>query len=166
LRFTHSAASVHAAPEKQIQADIAEPEIGRETERDQRCEAGADQPGQIGGERSTGVADLRLEAGVHRPGGLAVRQAEQTEADEDEDVLAERAAAEQRRREAAEHGDQRGQQPERAAPADAVGDQARAQGARGSQHRTEHLDQQEGAHRLIRVQQDPRQRGMRLAEAS
>ena len=68
---------------------------------------GADQPGDIGRERRAGVTDLAREIVGDGASGLAIRQTKQREADQDEDVLAGRAAVEQERHGAGKQGDQR-----------------------------------------------------------
>ena len=96
-------------PGEQIQADVAKPEIGGQPERHQRRESRTDQPRDVRGERGAGVTVFRLEARVERAGRLSVGETQQPEADQDEHVLPERAAVEQRRREAAEDRNQRGE---------------------------------------------------------
>jgi hypothetical protein len=82
---------------------------------------------------------------------LPVREAEQAEPDEDEDVLSERAAVEERRRETAEDGDQRGEEAERLARPRAVGDHAGGENARDSNDRREDLDGKKSGDGLLRI---------------
>jgi hypothetical protein len=77
---------------QQVQADVAQAEVGRQTQGNQRGERRADQPCQIRRQCRTGVAELLLE--VRRRGArcLAIRQAQQGKADQDEGILASGAA--------------------------------------------------------------------------
>src|SRR3546814_6406726 len=75
------------------------------TSADLRREAGAEQPGEVGGEGRAGIAVARMEIRRERPRRLAERQAEQREAEDHKRRFADLARAEQLRREAAERRD-------------------------------------------------------------
>ncbi len=143
---------------QQVHADRDQPELGRQPQGDQRGERGTDQPGEVGRQRGPRVAEARREIGRHRAGGLPVRQAQQHEAHQDEDVVAHRAAAEQPRRDEAEHADQAGHGAQGVAAAHPVGQPAgdgdgnrRAEGACD-------LHAQHVGDRLLGIHRDPRQR--------
>jgi len=132
--------------------------VGRQAQGDQRRERRADQPGHVGRQRRTDVAVLGRKVRGHGAGRLAVRQAQDHEAHQDEDVLAHAATVEQGGRKAAERRDHSGQATQREAAADAVGQQARGHDAGSAKHRADHLHHQEFGDRLVRIQRDPRQR--------
>ena len=129
--------------------------MGREAERHERRECRTDEPRQIGGESRAGVAILRPEVRAHRAGRLAVGKPQQQEADEDENVLPDRAGADQERRENPEHRDHDREGGKRAAAADSVGDVAGGDDAASGEHRTDDLHDQELYDRLARVELDP-----------
>ncbi len=57
----------------------------RQAQGNQQGERRTDQPGQVGGQRRAAVAEAGLEIGGHGAGRLAVGQAQQREAKQDED---------------------------------------------------------------------------------
>src|SRR3546814_10463161 len=113
------------------------------TSADLRREAGAEQPGEVGGEGRAGVAVARMEVRRERPRRLAERQAEQCEAEDHERRFADFARAEQLRREAAERRDGGGGDREHRAAADAVGENARGDDRSDADDRGDRLDRSE-----------------------
>ncbi len=123
---------------QKVEADAGEPVLRRQAERDERREAGAEQPGEVGGERRAGVAVARAEPRGHRAGGLAIGQASRAKPVvtyivwpialspkiSGASVLAR-----------GEQPDQAGADEQRLAAADLVGDQARGRDGAGAHDR-------------------------------
>ena len=146
---------------QQVDTDIGEPEVGRQSQRHQRRKRRSDQPGQIGGQCCTGVTVPWLEVGVHGAGCLSVGQPEQAESEDDEEVLAEPAAIQQCRCKPTEYGNHNGEGAQRSATSVTIRDFAGDNDADRAQRRAEHLHAQELADGLVRIQLDPRQRKYR-----